>query len=231
MKLKPIFALLIIATLASPVAANQVDDAIAYLKDPEWGLRAGGAASLGNLGDPRAVDPLIEALSDEVSMVRLHAASSLVKLGRPEYLDRVILALKDEEKWVRGWAATHLGDIGDPRALFPLREALQDEDPWVRSKASEALGKIAEAPADDEVAEEEKEAIEEDDELSRLLYDLEHGDPGEKVAAALSLGEIGDPRAVGPLVEALKDVEWEVRGAAVIALAGIGDDRAVDPVI
>jgi len=50
-------------------------------------------------------------------------------------------------------------------------------------------------------------------------------------AAAEALGELGDARAVGPLIVALQDGDVEVRRAAAWALGEIGDARAVDPLI
>jgi HEAT repeat protein len=47
--------------------------------------------------------------------------------------------------------------------------------------------------------------------------------------AALALGEMGDPRAVDPLTEPLNHGNWEVRSSAAKALGKIGDERAVDP--
>ena len=50
-----------------------------------------------------------------------------------------------------------------------------------------------------------------------------------KKKAAEALGEIGDARAVEPLILALKDEYWEVRRRAAEALGEIGDARAVEP--
>jgi HEAT repeat protein len=43
------------------------------------------------------------------------------------------------------------------------------------------------------------------------------------------LGQIGDPRAVDPLVGCLKDWSWSVRRVAAEALGQLGDPRAVEP--
>jgi HEAT repeat protein len=50
-------------------------------------------------------------------------------------------------------------------------------------------------------------------------------------AAARALGEIGDPRAVGPLVTALKGQDADVHRLAAEALGRIGDARAVEPLV
>jgi HEAT repeat protein len=50
-------------------------------------------------------------------------------------------------------------------------------------------------------------------------------------AAAGALGDIGDKRAVEPLIGALSDDKTWVRRSAVEALGEIGDSRAVEPLI
>jgi HEAT repeat protein len=45
--------------------------------------------------------------------------------------------------------------------------------------------------------------------------------------AANALGKIGDPRAVEPLIQALKDEKLDVRGYAAIALGRIGEIHAL----
>lgn len=50
-------------------------------------------------------------------------------------------------------------------------------------------------------------------------------------AAALTLGEMGNGRAVGPLITALKDDSFYVRWAAAKALGEMDDTRAVEPLI
>lgn len=52
-----------------------------------------------------------------------------------------------------------------------------------------------------------------------------------KREAAIALGEIGDARAVEPLIEALEDKQILVQVEAAKALGKIGDTRAVEPLI
>lgn len=65
-------------------------------------------------------------------------------------------------------------------------------------------------------------------EISSFVQDLEDKDEDVRSEAADALGEIGDRRAVGPLVKALKDNDSSVRSRAAYALGKIGDKRAVD---
>jgi len=56
-------------------------------------------------------------------------------------------------------------------------------------------------------------------------------DPEVRKNAAEALGKIKDPRAVEPLIEALKDKDFRVRWNAAEALGEIGDPKAVKPLI
>jgi HEAT repeat protein len=53
--------------------------------------------------------------------------------------------------------------------------------------------------------------------------------PESREEAAEALGAIRDPRAVDPLIGALKDRDHEVREEAAKALGAIGDRKAVKP--
>lgn len=52
-----------------------------------------------------------------------------------------------------------------------------------------------------------------------------------KEVAALVVGEIGDPRAVEPLITALGDEDYEVRSTGAKALGKVRDNRAIQPLI
>jgi len=56
-------------------------------------------------------------------------------------------------------------------------------------------------------------------------------DPVERAAAVKGLGRIADPRAVEPLIHALRDEDPQVRKNAVTALKWTQDPRAVEPLI
>src|SRR5205823_3271229 len=61
---------------------------------------------------------------------------------------------------------------------------------------------------------------------------LKHSDLSvERSYAAIRLGQPGNRKAVEPLIDALGDVDSEVRGRAAAALGRIGDQAAIDPLI
>ena len=51
------------------------------LRDPDENIRAGAAWVLGELKDPRAIEPLQNAISDENVIVRIQAKASLMAMG------------------------------------------------------------------------------------------------------------------------------------------------------
>jgi len=67
------------------------------------------------------------------------------------------------------------------------------------------------------------------EDLINLL--LMHNNASERGKAALKLGEIGDVRAVEPLIKALEDGDRKMLWQAAWALGEIGDARAVEPLI
>jgi HEAT repeat protein len=98
-----------------------------------------------------------------------------------------------------------------------------------------AVGDMPTAPAEQEVPEETAvqaaaPVVEEKvkDEVEIQIDLLKDRDWFRRKDAAITLGEMGDERAIGPLIAALRDKEWNVREAAQDALAQIGPP-AVEP--
>ena len=107
--------------------------------------RAVVAAALGDIADPRAVEPLIAALNDPDSSVSDHAAVALGDIGDPRAVKPLIDALDSN---VRSKATEALEKIG-PSAVEPLVAALHDANPIVREGAVRALGYIKDPRAVD----------------------------------------------------------------------------------
>jgi HEAT repeat protein len=152
------------------------------------------------------VEPLIAALQDKDSDVRQAVAKALGELGDSGTAKPPFAAVQDEDSDVRQAAAE--------AAVGPLIAALWDEDMDVRLAAAVALKRIGE-PAIERLT----------DALFRALQ-VRGGAMGGPVCEALGL--IGDPRAVGPLIAALRDETGTVRWAAALALERIGTPGALD---
>ena len=63
--------------------------------------------------------------------------------------------------------------------------------------------------------------------MNKLIAALKDWDSEVRRNAAISLGQIGDTRAVEPLIAALKDGDWGVRRNAATSLGQIGDTKAL----
>jgi hypothetical protein len=91
---------------------------------------------LGDIKDPRAVEPLIAALKDTDSHVRFDAAWALGQIKDPRAVEPLIVALKDTGTYselqihghVSAQAAQALGQIKDPRAVSSLLAVLRERN-------------------------------------------------------------------------------------------------------
>lgn len=218
------------------------------LKDKDKTVRMSAAAALGELGNPQGVEPLIAALGDNQSSVRSAAAAALGKLGDLRSVQPLLAAFHDKDGSVRSSIANALGKLGDPRAVELLTAALQDKDVAVRTVATTALKKfIDEQPAraftpthpdhkgvtPDNLATTNVNKLGTSQSVTSFITALQdQGISGSvRASAADTLGELGDPHAVEPLIAALKDNDPSVRAAVVAALKNLGDPRAVEPLV
>lgn len=200
---------------------------------------------LGRIGDTRAVEPLIKSFSAPNSRLWESSARALGLIGDVSVLDQLIRMLKTDK---RHGAILALGEMGNALAVEPLLELLADQNSGIRWRVADALGKIGDAGAIEPLitllkdkdtsgtvqkcamnalVKIGKPAVEpllsdlsdtdyflvdyEDYAIKRYIREL-------KIQA---LGEIGDPRAIAPLTEALSDSNKKVQSAAKQALDGI----------
>ena len=162
---------------------------IGKLKSSDAAVRQHAALELGQFRSSRAVEPLIAALNDTDTATAGDAAKALGQikdLGAMQPLLNHLKTRKNNDEVEREMAKA-LGDLGPP-ALKPLMSALRDQD--LHGYAGEGLVQLG-GPAVDP--------------LIAMLNNADAGaDPGLRERAAELLGEIGDIRAVEPLVATLK---------------------------
>ena len=214
----------------------------ASLKSRESEVRIMAAKALLELRDPLSVDALIEALNDDAEVQKI-TKEALKAIGRPAvepltaflrddnpYICMVVIKLLGEigdslavghligvmkhfVSWqLRYEAAQALGKIKDPRIVGPLLEALNDRNTRVREAAAKSLKEVGE-PA-----------------VELLIASLRDENQDVCFKAIVILGEIGDSRAVEPLVGVLKNFElWALRFEAARSLGMIKDPRAIGP--
>lgn len=122
----------------------RADAMLLDLNDSHWLNRKYAAEVLGELKDPRAVDPLVAALNDEVGDVRQRAYDSLIKLGGPS-VPSLIPLLTSEEDEIRQSATEILRKIGKP-AVEPLATALTDADDRLKTRIMKVLDRMGYKP-------------------------------------------------------------------------------------
>lgn len=176
-----------------------VDPLIAALKDPDGNVRCCAALALGRIGDQRAAPPLIEALGHDDtrkrSGFRWQVEEALGYLKDPRAIEpllEVLLAGKDSGTCY----------VGAPRIVYVFkREPFENASDCPPATALAQIG----APA-----------------VEGLIEALSRVEPHVRKDIAVALGNIGDPRAVGPLRKLLlDDTAPPVREAASEALRRI----------
>lgn len=210
-------------------AEEAVPYLIDRLRDTKASVRSNAALTLGKIGNESAVEPLIEVLEsgkehegrkDTLNAnvdVRKSVVLALGGIGGARAAESLTGVLNDNKETleVRKAAASALGNIGSPEAVNALNAILDDQsmDMNLRNSALLALGKTGNQEAagvfveklgDEDFGVSAREALIEMGEpaVEPLIENLETNDQKIKDETALILIEIGDPRAVEPLIEA-----------------------------
>ena len=198
------------------------------LRDNKAGMRSSAALWLGKLGNEAAVEPLIEVLNsgklsgerakDSINTNEDLRKSVVLALGEIRSTEATetlngVLTDNGEKFSVRIAAASALGKIGDPEALETLKKVFDDTsvDVNIRKEAFLALGKTKNQESagilvaklgDKEFGASARKALIDMGEpaVDPLIGNLKTKDQKLKDETALILIEIGDPRAVKPLI-------------------------------
>ena len=223
----------------SPIGPHAVTEALGAIGDPraveplsaalseDWGScqSVPAAVALGQIADARAVDPLIAVL-------RRPAADPALRKAAAAALDQVGWAPERNELgaiyWIVKGECHRCVEIGAP-AIGPLVAALAHERQELREAAAAALDALDWQPDDGGegaaywVARHEWNRCVEIGRpaVAPLIHALRKGSANVRRDAAIALGDIGDERAVDPLVGGL----WnrELRPAAIEALKAMMD--------
>ncbi len=192
------------------------------LKDKRWRIREQAAKTLGEIRDPQAVQGLMIVCRDRDGAVKSAAAEALGKIGDPRAIPTLIKLFKDTSKIARETAGTALMYIGVP-SVDALLETLKDPHFVVRCHGVRALGGMTTDYQMGKVWVREPRVVE------ALITMIKDPDRAVREDATIALGNIGDPKAVDALMEAMKD--GTVKRHAIASLGMIGDPRAFPPVL
>ena len=184
-------------------------DLLAAMHDPDSGIVADAAMTLGMSGADHAVDALLELLMHAEPPVRSAAASALGLIGSERAIADLRTASSDGDASVASAASVALRRIGDEDAANAACERLVTElcsaDPERRGLAARALGGLKSPEA-----------------VEPLLATLVDPDPQVRADVASALGWICDPRATTPLTAVgFTDPDPFVRDLAMNAVARI----------
>jgi HEAT repeat protein len=178
----------VIEGLGDPAAAPALVESLEYLQDD---MVFSVLLALGTVPHKGSLPALYPYLKDDNWQKRLASLFSIEKIGDDSSLPYVIACLKDESEDVRLSASDTLGAIGAEAAIPALREILEEGDTqWVEDIVRVNLGRLG------------------DEELFKQLEkEMQDENPEVRYVAQLTLGEIGNKRAVRMLVENLDDDE------------------------
>lgn len=109
---------------------------IAYLPAAPQRGGAGAIRALGDIADPRSLEPLLAQVS---GANREEAFLALGKLKNPRAEAALIRGLGDPDWKVRMNAAMALGPVASPAAVAPLKRTLEDEVHVVREWSARSL--------------------------------------------------------------------------------------------
>lgn len=180
-----------------------------------------GPPDIKKLKTKRDVTGLIRALRHSDPGVRHEAAKALGELGDARAAEPLIAAAGEGVggRFATPWASMALMQLGEA-AVDPLIAALSHDVAALRAGAARVLGTFA--------LQEPERIARASDALAAALRDE---DENVREAALYALGEIGDERAVVPLIEMLHHSDTPVRETAARKLGKSGDPRAVVPLV
>lgn len=217
----PIYREYAASKLGHEKVASAVEPFIKVLQDKTENelIRKKAAFTLGLIGDPKAIDALVEALND--GLIRRKVIKALTMIENEKIIDPLLEIIRTGDAREKSTAALGL-KVDRTEVVRALVDLIKDE-PEARYCAVKSLG----------------ETRTRNEEVFQILLEVLDGkymdesyDSGDRdlliSTAILSLGKIGDKRAVAPLLKILEEDRYFYHEAA-IALGDLGDKRALEP--
>lgn len=229
---------------------------LTLLGDANEEVRNFAAVMLGSVGDQAAVAPLLGALQDPDVNVRHAAASSLGQIGAGEAVPQLIASLRSEpwlqypaihalgeigdpratapllellpDEMLRGPLLEALGRLAGRDALPGLLPYLNDPDPALRNLAIRAVVAIEQraTAAGESLDPDVQAALRREDLVDHLLLGLRDDEAQTRRTAAITLGWLKEPRAVGPLIALLTEAPLQEYVTHALVSIGFADPGA-----
>lgn len=179
-----------------------------FLQDPHKGIRRRAILAIGELGDARAVSLLRNILEDPDAMIRKSAVEALKHIPDHRRIELLVDRLEDPNLDIRFLAASALEDL----RWKPL--TTQEEILYAIAKRNWESPLLS-----------SPEAV---DSLLHVLVDERPENMNARVNATLILSQIGEYRAVVPIMKMFDVAQPEIQATVVTALGDLKDDRALD---
>lgn len=112
------------------------------LESHSFPVRAFCLDMLGDVGDPRAVDPVYAMLEKMDTAERVIAIGALARIGDARSYDVICAASADQDERIRCAGIRGLGRFGSPEAIEPLCTLVRTGPTPERVVAAEALGAL-----------------------------------------------------------------------------------------
>ncbi|MGD0058789.1 MAG: HEAT repeat domain-containing protein [Verrucomicrobiia bacterium] len=177
----PVVRLAAVQALRKLQGAGMLESLETKCTDADPNVRAESARALGTIGDRKAVPRLVELLHDDNGFVRSAAAESLGQLGDRTATADLIQVLTGEKRHTAQGSEQEGLVISAQSGVLPGIAKLKLVEEKIN--ATKALGDIRDPVAVDALIE----------------NGLKAEDPGLRAESAVSLGKIGEERAVKPL--------------------------------
>ena len=208
----PLIARMAIDTLLEVIPTLEEVQLAAIAKSNHSKVREAAYSTLVQVAASGSISHICKGLCHDDPEIRKACAGALGSTQSPDAIDALVGALQDHDMSVAAAAAAALGEIGGERTVEPLIAILNVA----------AIGGAVNAALDfifKNSTSAERQPIERIVALANFV----------RVAAIVSLGQIGDKRAVKPLLALLKDDDELIGVAAIEALGSIGSVEAVVP--
>ncbi|KKK89777.1 hypothetical protein LCGC14_2729700, partial [marine sediment metagenome] len=174
------------------------------------------AEFLGEIGDPKAVEPLLASLYHPSENTRKAIIRALKNLGRaPSQFEILVASTIDFDRNFRIEAIKSLGQMKDSRAVEPLLASLNDPFKEVHNTVITVLKTFGITLS----------------QLEILIASLHDANKNIRLEVIKSLGQEGDPRAVESIIPFLADNDKNFRIEAIKSLGQMKDSRAVEPLL
>ena len=207
---------------------------ISALKDDHDEVRRYAAWALGEIKDKRATEHLLPLLNDNGYQVAQNTAEALTKLGwKPTDVKEELNLYFMGKEWV------NFEEFGLTAVDF-LVEKLMGHEQWkVKESAANRLDKLQWEPGSEGekavyligLGRFDELSFTNSENLDVLFSALQDETYSHQFGIFDLIGRLGDSRAIGPLVSALKSEGAYVSKSAAEALGKIGDQAALEPVM